>query len=239
VTTDYIDAMVHDRIVASGAFPSPLGYKGYPKSICTSVNEVMCHGIPDNRALLAGDIVNVDVTVFLDGYHGDTSATFFVGGPEQCSTIARDLVQATEEALAAGIELCAPGRQFHEIGNRIHKVVNGRFGISEIFVGHGIGSYFHGPPYIFHHANHYGRSIVGGDEMRPGMTFTIEPILTEKSPKDKLWSDGWTAVTRDGGLSAQCEHTVLITETGVEVLTARQPSAGNNTTLSSSAAQGS
>ncbi|KAF0852329.1 mitochondrial methionyl aminopeptidase [Andalucia godoyi] len=216
VTTDYIDAMVHDFIIKGNAYPSPLNYKGFPKSLCTSVNEVLCHGIPDSRPLQEGDIVNLDITVYREGVHGDTSTTVCVG---QVSDSAKDLVETCRNSLAEAIKASGPGKPFYLIGQTIDKFINRRYRIATIFAGHGIGTHFHGPPYIFHHANRYGADVVGGSEMRPGMVFTIEPILTTGSPREKIWSDGWTAATLDGGLSAQFEHTILITEHGAEILT--------------------
>jgi methionyl aminopeptidase len=214
VTTDEIDKAVHDMIIAAGAYPSPLNYGGFPKSVCTSVNEVICHGIPDSRPLKEGDIVNIDVTVYLNGYHGDTSRMFAVG---QISDSATRLCTATTEALMAGIQACGPGVRFASIGNAIQKVADSyKFSLSRTFVGHGVGTVFHAYPHILHHRNNEpGR-------MEPGMTFTIEPMLCEGSAKEKFWSDQWTAVTIDGGLSAQQEHTLLITDSGVEILTVSQ-----------------
>ena len=211
VTTEEIDQAVHKAAVDAGAYPSPLNYGGFPKSVCTSVNECICHGIPDSRPLREGDILNIDVTVFLQGYHGDTSRMFQVGSvSETASTICK----ATTEALMAGIDVCKPGVRFAEIGNAI-QVVADSYGYqsSKSFVGHGVGTVFHAYPHILHYKNNEP------GVMTPGMTFTIEPMLCEKSAKEVFWKDGWTAVTRDGGLSAQQEHTVLITDDGVEILT--------------------
>lgn len=280
VTTDEIDKAVHKMIIDAGAYPSPLNYGKFPKSVCTSVNEVICHGIPDSRPLQEGDIVNIDVTVYLNvsigmprpgrflncllsgeashtsivypklksspkhgvyivlanrhaclsstslkhffdplsstssffqGYHGDTSRMFAVGA---VSDTAQRLMAATTEALFAGIKVCGPGVPINAIGNAIQKVADAhKFTLCKTFVGHGVGTVFHSYPHVMHCRNNEPGSMV------PGMTFTIEPMLCEGTAREKFWKDGWTAVTADGKLSAQQEHTLLITETGVEVLT--------------------
>ena len=211
ITTDEIDQLVFDMCMAHNAYPSPLNYRGYPKSVCTSVNNVVCHGIPDDRPLANGDIINVDITVFLDGFHGDCSKTFLVGDVDEEG---QQLVKATEECLQVGLEACGPGKPFCEVGNRIneHAFSHG-FSIVGAFAGHGIGSYFHGPPDIYHVPNNYP------GEMKPGMTFTVEPIVSEGSDRIVILQDGWTAVTCDHTRAAQFEHTVLITETGIDILT--------------------
>ncbi|KAJ6806254.1 methionine aminopeptidase 1D, chloroplastic/mitochondrial [Iris pallida] len=210
-TTDEIDKAVHQMIIDNGAYPSPLGYGGFPKSVCTSVNECICHGIPDSRALEDGDIINIDVTVFLNGYHGDTSATFFCGNVDDEG---KKLVQVTKECLDKAISICAPGVEFKKIGKTIHDHADKfRLGVVQQFVGHGVGRVFHSDPVILHYRNRErGRMILG-------QTFTIEPMLTIGSTNASVWSDDWTAVTEDGGLSAQFEHTLLITEKGAEILT--------------------
>jgi methionyl aminopeptidase len=214
VTTEEIDQAVHRAAIEAGAYPSPLNYGGFPKSVCTSVNECICHGIPDLRPLKEGDIVNIDVTVFLNGYHGDTSRMFKVG---RVSETASTLCKATTEALMAGIEVCAPGVRFAEIGSAIQKVADSYgYASSKSFVGHGVGTVFHAYPHILHYRNNEP------GVMKPGMTFTIEPMLCEKSAKEVFWKDGWTAVTKDAGLSAQQEHTILITDDGCEILTLSQ-----------------
>lgn len=211
VTTDEIDKAVHKMIIDAGAYPSPLNYGGFPKSVCTSVNECICHGIPDSRPLQDGDIVNIDVTVYLDGYHGDTSRMFYVGN---VSPKARQLCEVTKQALDAAIAQCSPGARFNTIGAAIQKVADQhKYGICKGFVGHGVGTTFHAYPHILHYKNNEPGLML------PGMTFTIEPMLTEGNPREKMWNDGWTAVTADGGLSAQFEHTLLITDSGVEILT--------------------
>eukprot|EP00879_Flechtneria_rotunda_P019757 GHRR01020761.1.p1 GENE.GHRR01020761.1~~GHRR01020761.1.p1 ORF type:complete len:358 (+),score=103.92 GHRR01020761.1:387-1460(+) len=226
ITTDALDVAVHDMIVQHGAYPSPLSYRGFPKSICTSVNEVVCHGIPDSRPLQDGDIVNVDVTVFLDGYHGDTSGTFLVGQP---SAAALQLVEVTRQSLKAAIELCGPGVPFWAIGRIISNMAHAAgMAIVQSFVGHGIGKVFHAEPAVLHHRNWRN------DIMQLHQTFTIEPILTLGTHKTKLWPDGWTQVTQDGSLAAQFEHTVMVIESGVEVLT-ELPDRGVMTAASSRA----
>jgi len=212
VTTDELDRVAHEAHVARGVYPSPLRYKGFPKSVCTSVNEVICHGIPDDRALVEGDIVNVDVTVFVDGVHGDTNATFCVGKVDAES---RRLVKVTEECLEHGIAAVQPGAPLSDIGRAIETHAHAAgFHVVRAFVGHGIGEVFHGPPQVPHY---YERSLT--TVMEPGMVFTIEPMITMGSVQPVIWSDGWTAATADGSRTAQFEHTVLVTDDGVEVLT--------------------
>ncbi|TRM70382.1 peptidase M24, structural domain-containing protein [Schizophyllum amplum] len=229
ISTAAIDALVHAFIVSCGAYPSPLGYGGFPKACCTSVNNIAVHGIPDGRPLLPGDIVTIDVTVYLDGYHGDTARTFLVDGQADASGTVdpqgRALAAATEAALAAGIAACGPGKLFRGIGRAIHKCLNedgagarwkeyGPFCVSDAFSGHGIGIAFHRPPWIYHSVN---------DEpgtMAPGDVFTIEPVIIQGTdPTTWIWPDGWTASTENTARAAQAEHTVLITKDGVEVLT--------------------
>jgi len=212
VTTDQIDQLVFDMAMAHNAYPSPLNYKGFPKSVCTSVNNVACHGIPDDRPLADGDIINIDVTVYLDGFHGDCSETFMVGDVDDAG---QRLVKITDECLTLGLDACGPGRYFHNIGEAIyrHAWKNG-FNIVSSFTGHGIGSYFHGPPDVYHVPNPWYPPI-----MEPGMTFTVEPIVSEGSEKLIILEDGWTAISADNSRSAQAEHTVLITDTGIDILT--------------------
>ncbi|XP_062111188.1 methionine aminopeptidase 1B, chloroplastic [Humulus lupulus] len=211
VTTNEIDKAVHQMIIEAGAYPSPLGYGGFPKSVCTSVNECMCHGIPDSRQLQNGDIINIDVTVYLNGYHGDTSKTFFCG---DVSDPVKRLVQVTEECLEKGIAVCKDGATYKKIGKRIseHAEKYG-YGVVERFVGHGVGTVFHSEPLIMHNRNE------GTGCMVEGQTFTIEPILTMGSTECVTWPDNWTTVTADGSPAAQFEHTILITRTGAEILT--------------------
>ncbi|KAL3525702.1 hypothetical protein ACH5RR_014074 [Cinchona calisaya] len=211
IATDEIDEAVHKMIIENGAYPSPLGYGGFPKSVCTSVNECICHGIPDSRELEDGDIINIDVTVYLNGYHGDTSATFFVGAVDE---EAKNLVQVTKECLDKAISICAPGVEFNKIGKTIHNLADEhRYGVVDQFVGHGVGRVFHSDPVILHYRNNErGRMVLN-------QTFTIEPMITIGSINPIMWDDNWTVVTEDGSLSAQFEHTILITENGAEILT--------------------
>jgi methionyl aminopeptidase len=212
VTTDEIDAHVHDLYIERGAYPSPLNYHGYPKSVCTSVNEVICHGIPDSRALEDGDIVNLDVTAYIGGVHGDTNATFFAGKVDPAS---RQLVRVTEECMWHGIEAVQPGRPISDIGRAIEDhAKQHRYGVVRAFIGHGIGEQFHTDVQVLHYYDSRASTI-----MRPGMTFTIEPMIAMGGWQHRMWDDGWTAVTADGKRTAQFEHTVLVTDDGVEVLT--------------------
>lgn len=213
VTTDELDVVAHDAYLAEGGYPSPLGYRGFPKSICTSVNEVVAHGIPDNRDLRSGDIVNCDITIYLDGMHGDCSATFLVGDVDPAT---RRLVEITKEALDAGVAAVRPGGRLREIGRAIQAIADREgYGIVRELVGHGIGEEFHGEPYVHHYDEPRDKT-----RLRPGMSFTIEPMLTLGQPDVVQWDDGWTILTFDGQPSAQFEHTVLVTKDGVEVLTA-------------------
>lgn len=215
ITTDEIDVFVHDACIERGAYPSPLNYHGYPKSVCTSVNEVICHGIPDSRVLLDGDIVNLDVTAFIGGVHGDCNATFFVGDVDPAS---RALVEVAEECMWEGIRAVAPGRPLSDIGRAIENhAKKHRMGVVRAFIGHGIGEQFHTDVQVLHYYDERASMI-----MRPGMTFTIEPMITLGTWQHRMaFDDGWTAVTADGKRTAQFEHTVLVTETGVDVLTVR------------------
>jgi methionyl aminopeptidase len=212
VTTDEIDVYVHDLYLERGAYPSPLNYHGYPKSVCTSVNEVICHGIPDSRALEDGDIVNLDVTAYIGGVHGDTNATFLVGDVDPAS---RQLVRVAEECMWHGIEAVHPGRPISDIGRAIedHAKVH-RYGVVRAFIGHGIGEQFHTDVQVLHYYDSRASTI-----MRPGMTFTIEPMIAMGSWQHRMWDDGWTAVTADGKRTAQFEHTILVTDSGADVLT--------------------
>ncbi len=212
VTTDELDAVCHAACLARGGYPSPLGYNGFPKSLCTSVNEVICHGIPDSTVLKDGDIVNCDVTIFLGGVHGDTNATFFVG--EVAEESAR-LVEVTRECLEVGIAAVRPGGTVRDIGQAIQAHAEGLgYGVVRSFVGHGIGRTFHADPQVYHYDNPAARMV-----LEPGMTFTIEPMITVGDHRHDLWADGWTAVTRDRSRTAQFEHTLAVTDTGAEVLT--------------------
>jgi methionyl aminopeptidase len=212
VTTDDIDRVVHEFLCDHDAYPSTLGYKGFPKSCCTSLNEVICHGIPDSTVIADGDIINVDVTAFINGVHGDTDATFCVG---DVSEEARLLVERTHEATMRGVKACAPGRQISVIG-RVIEAYAKRFsyGVVRDFGGHGIAESFHSGLFIPHYDNPSSTTV-----MEPGMTFTIEPMITLGTYTYDMWSDGWTVVTKDRKWTAQFEHTVLITDDGAEILT--------------------
>ncbi len=213
VTTEEIDVFVHELTIEMGGYPSTLNYHGYEKSLCTSVNEVICHGIPDSRALVDGDICNLDVTIYLDGVHGDTNATFFVGDVDAAS---RELVRCAEACMWKGIEAVGPGRPFSDIGRAIEEQAKThRFGVVRAFVGHGIGEQFHNDLQVLHYYDSRETTL-----MQPGMTFTIEPMINAGSWQHKMaFDDDWTAVTADGKRSAQFEHTVLVTPSGVDVLT--------------------
>jgi methionyl aminopeptidase len=213
VTTDELDRICHEACIARGGYPSPLHYKGFPKSLCTSVNEVICHGIPDDRALLDGDIVNCDVTIYLHGVHGDCNATFCVGDVDDTG---RRLVEVTREALWHAIDRLRPGGRLNEAGRAIqtHAQANG-FSVVRAFVGHGIGEEFHTAPAVPHY---YDPSL--DVRLAPGTAFTVEPMINEGGWElGRIWPDGWTAPTRDGSRSAQFEHTLLVTASGVEVCT--------------------
>ena len=212
VTTDFLDGVAHNAYIERGGYPSTLGYKGYEKSVCTSVNEVICHGIPDDRPLRDGDIVNVDVTIFLDGVHGDCNATFAVGEIDPRST---ELIRVTKECLYRGIEAVKPGEPVWVIGRAIqqHAEAHG-FGVVRSFCGHAIGREFHGALSIPHYEEPLADVV-----LEPGMTFTIEPMITMGSHRERVWSDGWTAVTSDGLRTAQFEHTLVVTDDGAEILT--------------------
>ncbi|MBW4031722.1 MAG: type I methionyl aminopeptidase [Acidobacteria bacterium] len=219
VTTDELDAIGHDFLVAHDAYPSTLGYRGYPKSLCTSVNEVICHGIPDDTVLHDGDLINIDITAFRDGMHGDLNATFAVGS---LGAEASELVARTREALYRGIKAVAPGREVNVIGRAIESYAR-RFGYGVVkdYTGHGVGTAFHSGLVI----PHYDASPEFSTVMEPGMVFTIEPMLTlgtlERPGTTDWdeWDDGWTVVTRDRSLTAQFEHTLVVTERGAEILT--------------------
>ncbi len=212
VTTDELNRLCHDFIIKNHAIPAPLNYKGYPKSICTSVNHVVCHGIPNNKSLLEGDILNIDVTVILDGWHGDTSRMYKVG---KVPLKAERLIEVTHQAMMLGIAAVKPGNTLGDIGYAIQNHAE-KYGFSVVrdFCGHGIGQVFHDEPNILH----YGRPGIG-IRLEPGMFFTIEPMINIGNPDVKILSDGWTAVTRDRSLSAQFEHTVGVTEDGVKIFT--------------------
>jgi methionyl aminopeptidase len=217
VTTDEVDRVGHEYLLDHGAYPSTLGYRGFPKSLCTSVNEVICHGIPDDRRLEDGDLVNIDITAYLTvdgvGAHGDTDATYLVGDVDEESRL---LVERTHEAMMRGIRSVRPGRQINVIGRVIESYAK-RFGYGVVrdFTGHGVGETFHSGLVVPHYdaAPHYETVI------EAGMTFTIEPMLNLGGPDWQMWDDGWTVVTKDHRRSAQFEHTLLVTDTGAEILT--------------------
>jgi methionyl aminopeptidase len=212
ITTDEIDRYCHQLYIERDSFPSTLNYHEYPKSLCTSVNEVICHGIPDDRVLEEGDIVNLDVTAFKEGVHGDCNATFFVG---EVSEESRKLVEVTKECMWKGIEAVKPGLPINVVGKAIEQhAQKHKYGVVRVFVGHGIGEEFHNDIQVPHYYD--PRATM---KMEPGMTFTIEPMITLGTWRHVQWDDGWTAVTADGRRTAQFEHTVLVTDTGVEVLT--------------------
>jgi methionyl aminopeptidase len=212
VTTDEIDAIVHEFLCDHGAYPSTLGYRGFPKSCCTSLNEIICHGIPDSTVIEDGDIINVDVTAFIHGVHGDTDATFCVGDVTEENRL---LVERTREAMMRGIRAVAPGRQLNAVG-RVIEAYARRFGYGVVrdFTGHGIGETFHSGLYVPHYDKPDLTTVI-----EPGMTFTIEPMVTLGTHKYEMWRDGWTVVTKDRKWTAQFEHTVLVTDDGVEILT--------------------
>src|SRR5919198_1150635 len=219
ITTDELDAIAHEAYIREGGYPSTLNYRGFPKSLCTSTNEVVCHGIPDSRPLEDGDIVNLDVTIYLDGMHGDCSATFLVGDVDEAS---RRLVRVTRECLELGISAVRPGRPLSEIGRAIerHAAAHG-YGVVRAFCGHGIGEDFHMEPQVLHYYEPRVRTVI-----EEGMIFTIEPMLTAGEPEHVVWADGWTASTVDGGRAAQFEHTVLVMRDGAEILTLPREGAG-------------
>ncbi len=217
VTTEKLNQICHDYIVnVQGCIPAPLNYHGFPKSICTSINHVVCHGIPtDKKKLKKGDIINIDVTVIKDGYHGDTSKMFFVGEP---SILARRLCRVTYESMMVGIEMVKPGVRLGDIGHAIQQYAEKeRFSVVREFCGHGIGVSFHEEPHVLHYGKPGTKEV-----LQAGMVFTIEPMINAGKPQTKVLADGWTAVTRDKSLSAQYEHTLVVTETGHEILTLRQ-----------------
>lgn len=213
VTTDELDKIAHKFLIDNGAYPSTLGYRGYPKSICSSVNEIICHGIPDDTVLEDGDIINIDITAYLDGFHGDSNQTFLVGN---VSDEVKLLVERTREALNRGIAACAPGRAVNLIGRTIEAYAKRfNYGVVRDFTGHGIGESFHSGLII----PHYDSAPLYGDIMEVGMVFTIEPMLTLGTHEWTMWPDGWTVATKDHSITAQFEHTIVITESGAEILT--------------------
>lgn len=215
VTTEALNQLCHDYIVnVQQAIPAPLNYKGYPKSICTSINHVVCHGIPNDKPLKNGDIINIDITVIKEGYHGDTSKMFLIGKVPEW---AERLCQITQECLYLGIEQVKPGRHLGDIGEIIQKHAEKQgFSVVREYCGHGIGKHFHEEPQVLH----YGKAGTGV-ELKEGMIFTIEPMINQGQAETRLLGDGWTAITKDRKLSAQYEHTLLVTATGYEILTLR------------------
>lgn len=213
MSTEEINTLVHEYIVSHGAIPSPLNYHGFPKSVCTSINNVICHGIPSEKEILKdGDIVNIDVTTYLNKFHGDTNATFFVGNvkPE-----IKKLVEVTHECMMKGIAAVKPGGRTGDIGAAIAELAHSHgYSVVKDYCGHGIGREFHEEPQIVHIAKKGS-----GVDIKPGMTFTIEPMINIGGPDTKLLKDGWTVITRDNTWSAQFEHTILVTENGYEILT--------------------
>ena len=215
ITTDALDQLCHDYIINElKAVPAPLNYRGFPKSICTSVNHVVCHGIPSDKKLKDGDIINIDITVIKDEYHGDTSKMFYVGEP---SILARRLVETTYECMHLGIEMVKPGIRLGDIGHTIQQHAESRnYSVVREYCGHGIGREFHEDPQVLHYGEPHS-----GMELEEGMTFTIEPMINAGKRHVKLLNDNWTVVTKDRSLSAQWEHTILVTKSGHEVLTRR------------------
>ncbi|XCB29942.1 type I methionyl aminopeptidase [Arcanobacterium hippocoleae] len=213
VTTDELDRIAHEYLCDHGAYPSCLGYMGFKKSICTSVNEVICHGVPDSRPLAAGDIVNIDVTAYIGGVHGDTNAMFYVGEVDSESQL---LCERTYTAMMRGIKAVKPGREINVIGRVIESYAKRfSYGVVEDFTGHGVGEAFHSGLIV----PHYDAAPLYNDLIAPGMVFTIEPMLTLGEIDWEQWDDGWTVLTKDRGRSAQWEHTILVTENGAEILT--------------------
>lgn len=219
VTTDELDRIGHEFMLDHGAYPSTLGYRGFPKSLCTSINEVICHGIPDDTVLRDGDIVNVDITAFIGGVHGDTDATFLCGDVDEESRL---LVERTREATMRGIRAVKPGRALNVIGRVIESYAK-RFGYGVVrdFTGHGIGTTFHSGLVVPHYDDPNATTLI-----EPGMTFTVEPMLTLGSHDYDIWDDGWTVVTKDRAPAAHYEHTIAVTDTGVEIITDGKPPAG-------------
>jgi len=213
VTTDELDKLAHEYMVSQGAYPSTLGYRGFPKSCCTSINEVICHGIPDDTVLQDGDIMNVDITAFKDGFHGDSNATFLIG---EVSSVVADLVERTKEALDRAIAVVMPGRPINVIGRTIESYAKRfNYGVVRDFTGHGIGEAFHSGLVI----PHFDAAPNYSNTMEVGMVFTIEPMLTLGTHEWDIWSDNWTVTTKDKSITAQFEHTLVVTESGAEILT--------------------
>ncbi|KAI1770167.1 methionine aminopeptidase 1 [Hypoxylon cercidicola] len=217
ITTDYLDEVCHQACIERNSYPSPLNYNYFPKSICTSPNEVICHGIPDQRTLLDSDIINLDVSLYHEGYHADLNETYYVGDRAKADPDSVRVVETTRECLNEAIKHVKPGMPIRKFGNIIEKYAKSRnCNVVRTWGGHGINTLFHGPPYVPHYSNNKAVGVC-----KPGMTFTIEPILALGKYRDVTWPDNWTNTTVDGKRAAQFEHTVLVTETGVEVLTSR------------------
>ena len=213
VTTDELDKLAHEYIISQGAYPSTLGYRGFPKSCCTSINEVICHGIPDNTVLQDGDIMNVDITAYKDGFHGDSNSTFLIG---DVSSEVSDLVERTRESLERAIAVVLPGRPINVIGRTIESYAKRfNYGVVRDFTGHGIGEAFHSGLVI----PHFDAAPNYSNTMEVGMVFTIEPMLTLGTHEWDIWSDNWTVTTKDKSITAQFEHTLVVTESGAEILT--------------------
>lgn len=214
ITTDEIDRIVHEKTVEAGAYPSPLNYFNFPKSVCTSINEVICHGIPDGRELQDGDIVNVDVSVYYNGYHGDLNETYVVGKVDEES---KQLIRVTHDCLMKAIAICKPGVRYRDVGEVISKHAGAHgFQVVRSYCGHGIGDLFHCAPNVPHYAANKAVGV-----MKEGQVFTIEPMINTGAWRDATWPDGWTSVTVDGRRSAQFEHQLVITKDGADVLTRR------------------
>jgi methionyl aminopeptidase len=212
VTTDELDAIAHDYMISHGAYPSALDYMGYPKSVCTSVNEVICHGIPDSRPLEDGDILNIDVTAYIDGVHGDTCAMFMIGDVDEESRL---LSERTYNAMMRGIKAIAPGREINVIGRVIERYAKRfNYGVVRDYTGHGVGEAFHSGLIIPHYDSPRATTV-----MEPGMVFTVEPMLTLGGIDWEQWDDNWTVTTKDRSRTAQWEHTIVVTEDGAEILT--------------------
>lgn len=211
-TTDEIDGFVHELIINNNAYPSPLNYNGFLKSVCTSINNIVCHGVPDDRPLRDGDLISVDVSVYLNGFHGDCAATYCVGDVDKYG---KTLMNVAEKSMYSGIAACGPGRPFTDIGKAIEKIaIQNDHRVVASITGHGIGTYFHGPPVIFHSSVHSYPGI-----MKPGMVFTVEPVITQGTNEVEMLEDGWSLATVDDSRGAQFEHTILITENGYDILT--------------------
>lgn len=219
VTTDYIDEIVHKACIERNSYPSPLNYHNFPKSVCTSVNDVICHGIPDQRVLLDGDILNIDVTLYHGGYHGDLNETYYIGDKAKADPDSVRVVETSRECLNQAIAIVKPGVLFREFGNIIEKHAKSQnCSVIKTYCGHGINTLFHCSPSI----PHYSKNKAVGSA-KEGICFTIEPMIALGTYKDKTWPDNWTSVTQDGKRTAQFEHTLLVTSDGVEILTARLP----------------